>query len=434
VSSAPDANPAELEHIHGPVPGARTAELRAHLQAYESRNVTFFSEAFPVFWEAASGATVTDVDHQRYIDLTAAFGVANVGHANAYVVAAVHDQASRLMHGMGDVHPTEVRARLLERLVQILPPGLTKTFLATTGSEAVEAALKTAAIATGKHRFVAYRSAYHGLSLGALTVCGIPKFREPFAGLVADSAIFLDYPHAGRDAAPDALAQLHRVLDANADVAAVIVEPVQGRGGCVVPPPGYLRGVRDACSERGVLLIFDEIYTGFGRTGDWFAAQHEDVVPDVICIGKAMGSGFPISAAVAREAVMDAWPVSTGEALHTSTYLGNPMGCAAALATIHELERLQLVERAQRLGAALESRLRVLGTSGRVRDVRGRGLMWAVQLRDAAAAQRVVTEALARGVVLLQAGPEGDALSITPPLVISERQLFRAIGIIEELL
>jgi 4-aminobutyrate aminotransferase-like enzyme len=424
----------ELESIRGAVPGPRTEELRSHLQTYESQNVTYLARDFPVFWESADGATVTDVDRHRYIDLTAAFGVANVGHANKYVVAAVRDQAARLMHGMGDVHPTEVRARLLERLPQLLPPGLKKTYLASTGSEAVEAALKTAILATGKNRFVAFRGAYHGLSLGALAVCGIPKFREPFGSLVAESTIFLDYPRSARDRLDEALRRLRETLEAHDDVAAVIMEPIQGRGGCVIPPAGYLSGVRETCTKRGVLLIFDEIYTGFGRTGAWFASAHEDVSPDIICIGKAMGSGFPISAAVARPEVMDAWPRSEGEALHTSTYLGNPMGCAAALATIHELERRRLPERAKELGEQLASQLAHLGATGRARDVRGRGLMWGIQVRDAAAADRIVKAALARGVILLQSGLAGDVLSITPPLVISERQLSRAIGIVEELL
>jgi 4-aminobutyrate aminotransferase-like enzyme len=424
----------DLESIRGAVPGPRTEELRVHLQAYESQNVTYLAHDFPVFWESASGATVTDVDRHRYIDLTAAFGVANVGHANAYVVAAVHDQAARLMHGMGDVHPTEVRAQLLERLPQLLPRGLEKTYLASTGSEAVEAALKTAILATGKHRFVAYRGAYHGLSLGALAVCGIPKFREPFRGFVEETTIFLDYPRSGRDRLDDAVARIRDALDANDDVAAVILEPIQGRGGCVIPPAEYLPTLRELCTQRGVLLIFDEIYTGFGRTGSWFAAEHEGVTPDIVCIGKAMGSGFPISAAVGRREVMDAWPRSEGEALHTSTYLGNPMGCSAALATIHELEHRRLPERACELGEMLRSRLSGLGGAGRARDVRGRGLMWGIQVADAASADRIVKAALARGVILLQSGLAGDVLSITPPLVITERQLMRAIGIVEELL
>jgi 4-aminobutyrate aminotransferase-like enzyme len=424
----------DLERIAGAIPGARTRALHEPLRAHESRNVTYLADEFPVFWESASGATVVDVDGNRYLDLTSAFGVASVGHSNPAVVEAIAQQAQRLMHGMGDVHPTEVRTQLLERLARILPRGLTKTFLATTGSEAVEAALKTAVLATGKQRFVSYRGAYHGLSLGSLAVGGIDKFIAPFRGLIADASVLLDYPDAQKIETRAALEAFAREVDPHDDLAAVIVEPIQGRGGCIVPPEGYLRGVREYCDARGILLIFDEIYTGFGRTGHWFACEHDAVVPDIICIGKAMGGGFPISAAVAREAVMDAWPASAGEALHTSTYLGNPMGCAAALATIGELERLALPAHARELGRLIERRLTAMLELDAVRAVRGRGCMWGVQLSDAAAADRAVKAALARGVVLLQAGPQGDVLSITPPLVMTPLQLHRALDIVREAL
>ena len=422
----------EFEAVRGAIPGPRTAALHAQLAEYESQNVTYLGEDFPVFWESASGSTVTDVDGNRYIDLTSAFGVASVGHSNPAVTAAITLQANALMHGMGDVHPTEVRSRLLERLARLLPTGLSKTFLATTGSEAVEAALKTAVMATGKHRFLAYRGAYHGLSLGALTVCGIEKFIEPFAGIIPNVTALLDYPDAQRMTLGEATAQFERQAGDTSEVAALIVEPLQGRGGCVLPPKGYLAHLRRFCDERGILMIVDEIYTGFGRTGYWFACEAEGIVPDVICIGKAMGGGFPISAAVAHPAVMNVWPRSTGEALHTSTYLGNPMGCAAALATIEELERGHLPQRARELGELLGSRLERLLADDTVVAVRGRGMMWGIQLRSAADADRVVKRALSRGVILLQAGPAGDVLSITPPLVIDEPVLIRALDIIKE--
>ena len=424
----------DLERIVGEVPGPQTRALRAPLLAHESRNVTYVGEDFPVFWKSASGATVIDVDDNRYIDLTAAFGVANVGHSNPAVVSAVAEQAAALMHGMGDVHPTSVRTQLLERLSRVLPAGLDKTFLATTGSEAVEAALKTAVLATGRRRFVCYDGAYHGLSLGTLAVSGIPKFVEPFAGIVPEIALRLPYPDASQTNAASALAHVRAALDPHDDLAAIVIEPIQGRGGCIVPPNGYLAALRAYCDERDIVLIFDEIYTGFGRTGNWFACEHDHTIPDIICIGKAMGGGFPISAAVARPAVMDAWPASTGEALHTSTYLGNPMGCAAALATIGELERLALPAQARALGELIEKRLGALLDHPAVVAMRGRGAMWGLQMRSAADADRVVKAALARGVILLQAGVQGDVLSITPPLVISPLQLHRALELIKEVL
>ncbi|HET6896584.1 MAG TPA: aspartate aminotransferase family protein [Candidatus Baltobacteraceae bacterium] len=427
-------NTGELEEIRTPVPGPRSRELTPLLRSYESRNVTFVDSDFPIFWESASGATVTDVDGNRYIDLTGAFGVANTGHSNPYVAAAISDQAVRLMHGMGDVHPTEVKVQLLETLARITPGDLGKTFLASTGAEAVEAALKTAMLATGKSAFAAYRGAYHGLSLGTLEVSGIDKFRAPFAQFVPQRTLFLEYPQANHLAADEgansALDEAKRALSARDDIAALIIEPLQGRGGCIVPPKGYLKGLREICDSLGILLIADEIYTGFGRTGSLFACEHEGLVPDILCIGKAMANGFPISATVARPSIMDVWPESPGEALHTSTYLGNPMACAAALANLGEIERMQLPQRARQLGLMLGARLDALRAHENVVAVRGRGLMWGIEFTETSAAARVVREALKAGVILLQAGPQGNVISITPPLVISQRQLLRAIEII----
>lgn len=427
-------NAGELEELRTPVPGPRSRELTTALRSFESRNVTFVDKDFPIFWESASGATVTDVDGNRYIDLTGAFGVANTGHSNPYVAAAISDQAVRLMHGMGDVHPTEVKVQLLETLARITPGDLGKTFLASTGAEAVEAALKTAMLATGKFAFAAYRGAYHGLSLGTLEISGIEKFRTPFAQFVPQRTLFLDYPSANHVAADEgaaaALDEAKRALCARNDIAALIIEPMQGRGGCIVPPKGYLKGLRELCDSLGILLIFDEIYTGFGRTGRLFACEQEGVVPDILCIGKAMANGFPISAAIARPSIMDVWPESPGEALHTSTYLGNPMACAAALANLGEIERMQLPQRARQMGIMLGARLDALRADGKALEVRGRGLMWGIQFADAKTAEGIVKEALKAGVILLQAGPLGNVISITPPLVITQRQLFRALDII----
>lgn len=412
------------------VPGPRSLALAAQLRRYEQRNVTYLAEDFPIFWQAANGATVTDADGNEYIDCTAAFGVANAGHSNPRVGRAVADQAARLMHGMGDVHPTEIRVRLFERLAALLPTGLDRFFLATTGSEAIEAALKTAMLATGKHRFAAFRGGYHGLSFGALAVGGIDRFREPFARALAEAPLLLDFPQEGWPAA-EAAARTDRALAHRNDLAAIVIEPIQGRAGAIVPPTGYLRELRRICTERGALMIVDEIFTGFGRTGRWFAIEDDRVLPDILCVGKALGSGMPVSAAIGRAEVMDAWPLSTGESLHTSTYLGNPLGCAAALATIEELERRDLPNRAGRLGNAMFSRLQALRSRRCVTGVRGRGLLHAVELDGAERAQRVVRCALRNGVIFLQSGVAGNVVTISPPLVIEPPQLDRSIEVLQ---
>jgi 4-aminobutyrate aminotransferase-like enzyme len=416
------------------IPGSRTAELRPRLREYESRNVTYLGDDFPVFWESADGATVTDVDGNCYIDCAAAFGVANVGHSNPRVVAAISEQARRLIHGMGDVHPTAVRVQLFERLRSILPRTLERGLFASSGSEAIEAALKTAMLVTGKSRFAAYRGGYHGLSFGALAVAGIERFRSPFAAALGADPILLEYPRAGRQTAHAAAGEAARLLRAHDDVAALVIEPIQGRAGCIVPPLGYLAALRSMCDELGIVMIVDEIFTGFGRTGAWFAVDRESVVPDILCLGKAMTSGLPMSAAIGRAPIMDAWPVSTGEALHTSTHLGNPLGCAAAIATIDELERLELPARAARLGKEVGSRLESFRALPSVADVRGCGLLWAVELRHAEIAARVVKRALARGLIVLQSGTEGESVTIAPPLVIGDDQMDRALDILESLI
>jgi 4-aminobutyrate aminotransferase-like enzyme len=421
----------ELEAIVTAIPGPRSRVLASQLAAYEAPGVTYLGEDYPVFWESAHGAIVVDVDGNRYLDLTSAFGVAATGHTNPAVVAAIETQARTLIHGMGDVHPTEVRTRLLERLAAITPGDLTKSFLSTSGAEAVEFALKTALLATGKSRLLAYHGAYHGLSLGALEVIGIDKFRAPFAPLIAERTTLLPYPDA-ETTTEAALAIARDALTHDPEVAAIIVEPIQGRGGVIVPPDGWLRGLRALCDEHGVLLVLDEIYTGLGRTGTWFACEREGVVPDLLCLGKALAGGVPLSATIGTPRVIDAWPRSTGEALHTSTFLGNPLACAAALAQLDEMQRLDVLRLVREREPILTERLGALCTLPGVRDARGRGFLWAVEFADGALANRIVVRALARGLIVLQSGPTGTSITIAPPLTIADAQLHRALDLFEQ--
>jgi 4-aminobutyrate aminotransferase-like enzyme len=422
----------ELERIVTEIPGPRSRSLALRLRASESRGVTYISRDFPTFWSSAHGAIVVDVDGNRYLDLSAAFGVATTGHSNAAVARAIADQAARLADGMGDVHPSAPKAWLLDRLAALAPMRRAKTFLCSSGTESVEFALKTALLATGKPRALAFRGAYHGLGHGALEVTGIERFRAPFRAQLRDQTTFVDFPDARDPAALErALAEVEAALRRDTAIGAIISEPIQGRAGVVVPPAGFLRALRTACDEHGLVLILDEIYTGFGRTGALFAAMHEDVSPDLLCVGKALGGGFPISATIGTAAVMDAWKASTGEALHTSTYLGNPMGCAAALANLDEIERLDVPALARSLGEKISARLLPLRDCGRVRDVRGRGALWGIELFDGEAARRCVKRALGKGVIVLQSGLLGEVVTIAPPVVIDGEQLDRALDLVE---
>jgi 4-aminobutyrate aminotransferase-like enzyme len=419
-----------LEFVAGPIPGPRSHAFLATSARYEARGVTYIADDYPVVWESAHGALVTDVDGNRYLDLTAAFAVAALGHNHPAVTAAIVAQAGKLVHGMGDVHPSDVKIALMERLAALSPGDCSRCFFSQSGGEAIEFALKTALLATGRPHVIAYRGAYHGLNLGALKVGGIERFRTPFAALVDPRASWLSFPdaHANLD---EALARLTSEIRAT-NAGAVILEPIQGRGGVIVPPTGFLAGVRAVCNATGAVLILDEIYTGFGRTGTMFACDREGVVPDILCVGKALAGGVPFSAAIGRPAIVDAWPESTGEALHTSTFLGNPLACASALAVLDVFERDAIVAsvaaREPRLRAQLEEFRSLPGVS----DVRGRGMLWALEFRDGTLANEVVRGALQRGVIALQSGTEGTSITLAPPLLISERQLDRALELLSQ--
>ncbi len=436
-----------LPRLRIPPPGPRSRELARRLRAVETRTVTFLGASFPVFWEEARGANVRDVDGNVYVDLTGAFGVAVAGHAPPGVVEAIGVQAGRLVHGMGDVHPSAPKVALLERLAELGPWPETRGLLASSGSEAVEIALKTAYLATGRKGVLAFEGAYHGLTLGALAVTARPFFREPFAPLLRPGVRFLPFPDPRRSGGVEgALEGVGRALSEaegrGEPVGAVIVEPIQGRAGVRVPPPGFLAGLADRARAAGALLVFDEIFSGMGRTGRFLAAEHEGVVPDLVCLGKGLGGGLPLSVCLGPPEVMDAWPASQGEALHTSTFLGHPLACAAALAQLRLLLEGGLVERADRLGgwlrAELERRLEDLPIVG---EVRGRGLFLGVELVSGAGrgplaggGVRAAEAALARGLLLLPAGEVGHVVEITPPLVATEEQLGWCVGALREVL
>jgi 4-aminobutyrate aminotransferase-like enzyme len=418
--------------------GASTLEL---LQRYESRNVTFIDEGggWPMVWERARGVNVWDENGKKYLDLTAAFGVAAAGHSNPQVVKAGQRQMNRLLHAMGDVHPHRLKAELARELSALTferwGAGGGKCIFGNSGFEAVEAALKTAMIATGKAGVVAFEGGYHGLGYGALTATSREHFRIPFRKQLKEFAEFAPFP-VGADLG-ETEKEVRRIFNRK-NIGAVLVEPIQGRGGIRVPPKGFLNLLRRICDEEEALLVVDEIYTGFGRTGRWFGCEHDAVIPDLVCLGKALTGGFPLSACVGRAKVMDAWPPSSGEAIHTSTFLGHPVGCAMALAQIKEIRRRGLVERSESMGKYFLERLsRMLG-KGRVQvSARGRGLVCGVELQldglpATEVALGVVTRLLHRGFIVLPEGERGNVISFSPPLTIAKWQLEAAAKALED--
>jgi len=433
----PAATPRELgnELANGPDPAL------ALLQRFESQNITFIAPdgSWPIIWERARGVHVWDSRGKRYLDLTSAFGVASSGHANPNIIRAAHVQMDRLLHAMGDVHPHRLKGELASKLSSLTferwQPGISgKTIFCNSGFEAVETALKTAALATGKAGVIAFTGAYHGLGYGALNVTHRDYFRAPFESQLRHFGSFVPFPRGEPYSAPDELCDLEqsiRTLLREGNIGAILVEPVQGRGGICVPPWEFLPMLRRIADDSDLVLIFDEIFTGFGRTGRWFACEHSRTVPDLICLGKALTGGFPLSACVGRADLMDrAWPRATGEAIHTSTFLGHPVGCAMALAQIAEIGRKKLVERSALLGAELLKMLQLLPLPNDLRGtVRGLGLMAGLELRllDGSPATdrtlQVIKEMLHRGFILLPEGEHSNVISFTPPLTISKPQL-----------
>lgn len=433
-----------------------TKHTLALLHDHESRNITFVEAdgSWPIVWQRAKGVHVWDAEGKKYLDLTAAFGVASAGHANPAVVRAGQKQMATLLHAMGDVHPHALKAQLarelsritFERWTKAIPhsalrtPHSGKVIFNNSGFEAVEAALKTAMLATNRRGLIAFEGAYHGLGYGALNATHREHFRGPFRSQLREFGRFLPFPKTKNDLQElkVAAAKIFRKEKAGA----ILVEPMQARGGINIPPAGFLKLLRQLCDQHGALLILDEIYTGFGRTGKWFACEHSGVVPDLICLGKALTGGFPLSACVGRADVMDnAWPATQGEAIHTSTYLGHPVGCAMALAQIAEIRRLKLVQQSAKLGEALLRQLSILhAPSSILAQARGIGLMAGLELLNAdgapatAESLRVIKAMLHRGYVLLPEGEHGNIISFTPPLTITEAQLGRIVADLQKVL
>jgi 4-aminobutyrate aminotransferase/(S)-3-amino-2-methylpropionate transaminase len=373
----------------------------------------------PIVWVEARGANVVDADGNRYVDLTSGFGVAFVGHRHPAIVEAVKRQADRLLHALGDVHPSDVKIELLERLCALAPWPRARAMLSLSGADAVTAALKTAVMATGKTGVIAFEGSYHGLTYGPLAVSGYAdRFRAPFRAQLQPDVLFAPWPARDDDAGAAA-----RALPVDwSHVGAVIVEPIQGRAGVRLPPPGFLGALKRQSEKNGALLIVDEIFTGAGRCGAWWRSVEDGVVPDVICVGKALGGGLPVSACIASEDVMSAWGAPDREAIHTGTFYGDPLGSAAALATIDLIERERLVQAAGEHGDAFAATLRGSGLPG-VSEIRHAGLMLGLQLEAPHRALTVTRSLLERGYLVLPAGANADVIQLTPPVTVSGHQL-----------
>jgi acetylornithine/succinyldiaminopimelate/putrescine aminotransferase len=385
------------------------------------RHVCQTSEApLGLMVERAEGAWIYAADGRAYLDFLAGMAVANVGHAHPAVVAAVQAQAGRYLHAMvyGEF-VLEPQVRLAARLAELAPARLDTVYFTNSGTEANEGALKLAKKYTGRRRLVAFERSYHGDSHGSLSVTGREVYRRPFAPLLPEIR-FLPFDDVGALTAIDE------------SVAAVIVEPVQGEGGVRVPDPGFLPALRRRCDETGALLIFDEVQTGFGRTGRLWAGEHFGVAPDVLVLAKALGGGMPLGAFVAPAEVMATLAVDPPLS-HVTTFGGHPVCCAAGLAALEVLVAEDLPARAEETGQALRAGLRELGRRhGGVRDIRGLGLLVGLELEDAARTARFARAALERGLILGWTLHADTVVRLAPPLTLSPSELEQGLGIIGE--
>jgi 4-aminobutyrate aminotransferase-like enzyme len=419
------------------------ADVRERIRRCEGGGMRTFADPDATVWARAEGAHLWDEDGRRYLDLYAGFAVANVGHCHPRVTAAIREQAGILTH-CPSAAPSRVRAELYERLLAIAPEGLTRVLLAVTGSLANELAIALARAATGRHGVLTFSGTYPGRTQGVVGMAAKHAYREPVGARAA--AQFLPFPDpfrspwaGGGEVGPIVLGLVEQALADPASgvdpVAAVVIEPIQGNAGVLIPPPGFLAGLRELCDRHGALLVFDEIQCGFGRAGAMWASAIDGVVPDLMTVGKGIGGGLALAAVLGRDDVMTTWKADAT----TSTFLTNALNERAGVAAIDVLVDEGLVERSRELGERAIARLRSgLAGNPRVGEVRGRGLFVGIELGgatpDGAGATAARLALRERGLLVGASGRHGNVLKLSPPLVVDEAELDDAIDTILEVL
>ena len=428
-------------HLATEIPGPRSREI---VERKERSVAAPLSLYLPIVAAEGRGATLTDVDGNTFIDFGGGVGCLNVGHAHPHVVEAVQEQAARFLHTDFTVVPYEVYVTLAERLLALAPfRGPAKAAFFNAGTEAVENSVKFARAYTGRPAVIGFEGAFHGRTLMSLTLTSKTHPYKAGLGPFAPEVYRVPFPNEYRGVtAADALAALERALVSQVaaeTVAAIVVEPVQGEGGFIVAPQAFLEGVRALCDRHGIVMVVDEVQTGFGRTGKMFAIEHYGVEPDLLLVAKSIAAGLPLSGVLGKAAIMDA-PMEGGVG---GTYVGNPVAQAAALAVLDVFEEERLVDRAAVIGEVIRGRM--LAWQERfpqIGDVRGLGAMLALEyVVDPATkepapelASRVAEEAAARGLLLLKAGIHSNCNRVLCPLVITDAELAEALDVWEEAL
>src|SRR5215468_1078645 len=434
------ASPMRPPHIRTELPGPKAQALLARDRAVSSPS---YPRDYPFVMSHGRGVEAWDVDGNRFLDFAAGIAVCSTGHAHPEVVRAIKDAADQFLHISSD-YWHERMTRLGERINELDPlrePAL--TFLCQSGTESVEGALKLARYVTGRPRFIGFLGGFHGRTMGSLALTSSKYTQQAGFFPTMPGVTHVPYPNPyrpllqGADQGKAVLDYIENVLFQSnvppAEVAAVVVEPIQGEGGYLVPPDGFLAGLRALCDRHGILLIFDEVQSGIGRTGKMFACQHWNVQPDIMTLAKGLGSGLPIGLVVAKKSIMQQWKSGA----HANTYGGNPLCCAAALVTLDLIER-EYVANAEKVGAYFMDRLRELQSRHQViGEVRGKGLMIGMELVSDRASRNpckfschtVITRAFHRGLLLLSCGQ--STVRFMPPLNVSVEQIDEAISLLE---
>lgn len=423
-----------------------TNQLLLRLQKVECPDTTYFSSNFPIVMKRGSGMWVHDVDNKRYLDFNACFGVLALGHRPKVTLQTLRKQSAKLIHGMGDVHPTLPKIKLLELLASISPYQNAKSLLSLSGGDAIETAIKTSMLATKRSQFLCFSGGYHGLQFAPLSLNHRKEFTSGFESWLQNKSVSLPFPYFPPDSisndnnlSSEFLIKNHQLYTPEHVIqtledelkkrkfAALILEPFQSRGGKRGFSPNFLQECQNLCKKYGTLLIFDEIYTGFGRTGKMFAYEHYDVIPDLLCVGKAMGGGLPISACIGD--IMEVWEKSKGEAKHTQTFLGHPLACAVAYETIKQIKNnlshfqneLQFIEMEF---SKFTENMKQKGLFKKFPfEIRGKGFMrglWFYTQNEGFCIS-LMENLLDNGIIVLPEGNKTDVISITPPLIATSK-------------
>jgi len=406
-----------------------------------------WSRIFDIQAERAEGSYVYATDGKKYLDFTCGIGVTNTGHCHPRVVAAIREQAGLFLHAQANIVVHKPMVQLIDELRQIVPSSIDGFFFSNSGAEAVEGALKLARNATGKNAVIVFSGSFHGRTAGTMALTTSKTAYKMGPQLLPSGVYVAPYPYAYRlgmsaqqagQFALEALDELLASQIAPSDVAAILIEPVLGEGGYVPPPAGFLKGLRELCDRHGILLILDEVQSGFGRTGKWFAFEHYDIVPDIMTVAKGIASGMPLSGVFSSLDLMKAWPGGS----HGGTYGGNAVACAAAVATIHAMREENMLENAQQRGEQLQTGLRKLQEEyDQIGDVRGLGLMIGSEFevegkykQAKPLVKEVVHAAEERGLMLLSCGTYDSTIRWIPPLNVSEGQINEALNIFADAL